>query len=230
MRDAARAVDDVSDHLGEVLHRADELLAEWSRFGAQVRIQVEREAAGIGEVVDGAVGRAASEGLDRAVADRLRALTSELERLEQRARTASRAVALHRDADRRVLWIVVAGIALANALLVVLLLRPPAAPPVTEPIRIESPIVPPPPVAEPLQSAAPGPGSGEPTVGAAAVVPDGTGLAAGSNAGSGSNAPARPAPPGGKPAADPAGATKPAALPVVVPPRAGGVRPHKKLP
>ena len=43
MREAARALDDVSDHLGEVLRRADELLADWSRFGAQVRVQVERE-------------------------------------------------------------------------------------------------------------------------------------------------------------------------------------------
>ena len=42
MREAARVLDDVSDHLGEVLRRSDELLAEWSRFGAQVRTQVDR--------------------------------------------------------------------------------------------------------------------------------------------------------------------------------------------
>ena len=72
MREAARALDDVSDHLGEVLRHADELLAEWARFGAQVRAQVEREAAAIGEVVDGAVGRAASSGIDRAIVPTIR--------------------------------------------------------------------------------------------------------------------------------------------------------------
>jgi hypothetical protein len=138
MREAARALDDVSDHLGEVLRRADELLAEWSRFGTQVRAQVESEVAAIGEVIDGAVARAAGAGIDRAVVDRLRALTAELERLEQRTRAASRAVVEHREADRRVLWVVVAGIVLANALLVVLLLRKPEPVPVAEPVRIES--------------------------------------------------------------------------------------------
>jgi hypothetical protein len=139
MRDAARALDDVSDHLGEVLRRADELLVEWSRLGVQVRTQVEREVAAIGEVVDGAVARAAGAGLDRAIADRLRALTTELERLEQRTRAASRAVVEQREGDRRVLWIVVAGVVLANALLVALLLRKPEAAPVAEPIRLEAP-------------------------------------------------------------------------------------------
>jgi hypothetical protein len=143
MRDAARALDDVSDHLGEVLRRADELLAEWSRLGVQVRAQVEREVAAIGEVVDGAVARAAGSGIDRAIADRLRALTAEIERLEQRTRAASRAVVEQRDGDRRVLWIVVAGVVLANALLVALLLRKPEPAPVAEPIRIETPVAPP---------------------------------------------------------------------------------------
>lgn len=160
MRDAARALDDVSDHLGEVLRRADELLAEWSRLGVQVRAQVEREVAAIGEVVDGAVARAAGSGIDRAIADRLRALTAEIERLEQRTRAASRAVIEQRDGDRRVLWIVVAGIVLANALLVALLLRRPDPVPVAEPIRIETPVAPPGPVeaahAQPLAGSAAG--------------------------------------------------------------------------
>lgn len=142
MRDAARALDDVSDHLGEVLRRADQLLSEWSGFGAQVRAQVEREVAAISTVVDSAVARAAGSGLDHAITDRLRALTAELERLEQRTRAASRAVVEHRQADRRVLWVVVAGIVLANALLVVVLLRKPVAAPATEPIRIESTVPP----------------------------------------------------------------------------------------
>ena len=45
MREAhrtAQVLDDVSDHLGEVLRRADALLAEWSRFGDAVRMEVER--------------------------------------------------------------------------------------------------------------------------------------------------------------------------------------------
>lgn len=152
MRDAARALDDVSDHLGEVLRRADELLVEWSRLGVQVRAQVEREVAAIGEVVDGAVARAAGSGIDRAIADRLRGLTVELERLEQRTRAASRAVTEQREGDRRVLWIVVAGVVLANALLVALLLRKPDVAPVAEPIRIEAPA---PSTAQPVDPAQP---------------------------------------------------------------------------
>lgn len=169
MRDAARALDDVSDHLGEVLRRADDLLAEWSRFGAQVRTQVDREVATIGEVVDGAVARVAGSGIDRALVDRLRGLHAELERLEQRTRAASRAVVEQRATDRRILWIVVAGVVLANALLVALLLRKPDAVPVAEPIRIESPTAPPP--AEPVPSAAPA--APDATSGAGAAATDG---------------------------------------------------------
>jgi len=150
MRDAARALDDVSDHLGEVLRRADDLLVEWSKFGAQVRDQVEREAAAVGEVVETAVGRVAAAGIDRAIGERLRALTGELERIEQRARAASRAVAEQREADRRILWAVVAGIVLANALLVVLILRKPAAAPAAEPIRLDATSAP----VDPAQGAA----------------------------------------------------------------------------
>jgi hypothetical protein len=197
MRDAARALDDVSDHLGEVLRRADELLAEWSRLGVQVRAQVEREVAAIGEVVDGAVARAAGSGIDRAIADRLRALTTEIDRLEQRMRAASRAVVEQRGGDRRVLWVVVAGVVLANALLVALLLRKPEPVPVAEPIRIETPAALPAPaeLAQPaaLPAGAPATGSADPA-------------AAAGNAGSG--APAQ-APPGGSNSA-PSAATNPA--------------------
>ncbi|MGH9888538.1 MAG: hypothetical protein ACREBE_23600 [bacterium] len=167
MRDAARALDDVSDHLGEVLRRADELLAEWSRLGVQVRAQVEREVAAIGEVVDGAVARAAGSGIDRAIAERLRALTAEIDRLEQRTRAASRAVAEHREGDRRVLWSVVAGVVVANALLVALLLRKPEAAPVAEPIRIETPAAPPAPVEAVSPSAVPAGAAGAPSAGSA---------------------------------------------------------------
>jgi hypothetical protein len=196
MRDAARALDDVSDHLGEVLRHADQLLADWSAFGAQVRVSVDREVASIGAVVDGAVARAASAGLDQAVADRLRALTTELERLEQRARTASRAVASHRETDRRILWVAVAGIVLANALLVVVLLRRPVATPVAEPVRVEAAA---PPAADPGPTPAPavgsGPGASEP-VGAAAASRPGQPGAAPAQGGTGSNTPGAGAEPG----------------------------------
>lgn len=254
MREAARVLDDVSDHLGEVLRRSDELLAEWSRFGAQVRTQVDREAAAIGEVIDGAVTRAASTGIDRAIADRLRALTAEIERLEQRTRAAARAASEQRDGDRRVLWIVVAGIVLANALLVALLLRKPEAAPVVEPIRLESTVAP----QSPPQGLAPG-GSADPTsatsatsataAGSAAGAPDATspGAAAGSNAGgsagpaapgakpggsAASNAPAKPgAPPdGAAKSPEAAGSAKGSSAPVALPLKGGTPRPHKKLP
>jgi hypothetical protein len=259
MREAARVLDDVSDHLGEVLRRSDELLAEWSRFGAQVRTQVDREAAAIGEVIDGAVARVASTGIDRAIADRLRALTAEIERLEQRTRAAARAASEQRDGDRRVLWIVVAGIVLANALLVALLLRKPDAAPVVEPIRLESTAAPQSPPGSP-QGLVPG-GSADPTSTQSAASVTNAGSAAGSsdaaapgagagsgvaNVGGSAGPAAAGAKPGGaaptalvKPAAPPdnaakppeaAGAAKGSASPVALPPKGGTPRPHKKLP
>jgi hypothetical protein len=251
MREAARALDDVSDHLGEVLRRADELLADWSRFGAQVRTQVDREAAAIGEVIDGAVTRAASSGLDRAIADRLRALTTELERLEQRTRAASRAVVEQRDGDRRVLWIVVAGIVLANALLVALLLRKPDVAPNAEPIRIESTAAPQPSETGPTPQATPAAGLADPAgsvppgIAASASEAHALGAGVGSNAPSvgspaagastGSNgaraAPNSPTNPTSTSAAKPdTGAAKPAPVPIALPPKGGSPRPHKKLP
>jgi hypothetical protein len=143
---AEAALDDVSDHLGVVLQRADELLVQWSAFGASVRGQVEREAAAIGDAVAGAVdtavARATASGIDRAIADqvgaRLTALTAEIARLEARTRAAARAVVDERMGDRRLLWIVIGGIVLANALLVAILLRRPAAAPMrAEPTKVE---------------------------------------------------------------------------------------------
>jgi len=169
MREAARALDDVSDHLGEVLRHADALLAEWSRFGSQVQAQVAREVGFIGEVVDGAVARAADAGIDRAIADRLTALTSEIGKLELRAKAASRAVAEQRDGDRRVLWIVVAGIVLANVMLVAIWLRKPELPPAPEPVRIEAvaPVVTPAVAPEPVDAVT----HADPATGSAAVKP-----------------------------------------------------------
>lgn len=252
MREAARVLDDVSDHLGEVLRRSDELLAEWSRFGAQVRTQVDREATAIGEVIDGAVTRAASAGIDRAIADRLRALTAEIERLEQRTRAAARAASEQREGDRRVLWIVVAGIVLANGLLVALLLRRPEAAPVVEPIRIESAVAPQPPPGPPQGLAAGGSDAppSAPNAGSAAGASDATASGAGSGASSASgsagpaaagakpgggaapNAPAKPAAPPDSAAKSPeaAGSAKGPPAPNALPLKGGTPRPHKKLP
>lgn len=210
MREAARALDDVSDHLGEVLRHADDLLAEWSRFGAQVRTQVEREAIAIGDTVDAAVARAATAGIDRAIAERLRALTGEIERLEQRTKAAARAVAEQRAVDRRVLWAVVAGVVLANALLVVLLVRKPEPVVVSEPVRIETSTVPaplaqdPPTVIDPVSSSGSGSAAGDPEstggAGSASAAQE-PAVAAGSAAGSGAQAPGA-----GSGGAQPAGA------------------------
>jgi hypothetical protein len=244
MREAARALDDVSDHLGEVLRRADDLLAEWGKFGAQVRDQVEREAAAIGAVVDGAVGRAAATGIDRAIGDRLRALTAELERIEQRARAASRAVVEQRGADRRILWGVVAGIVLANALLVVLILRKPEAAPVADPIRLDAPAQP-----AAVPAAAPGatPDPAGPAAGSAgAVSPEAAGSLPATTAGSaappaasagsaaatasGSGAAARPAAAGSGAPGGGARPAEPGPKGAVAPARPGAPHPHKKLP
>ena len=152
MRDAKRlartpeaALDEVSDHMGEVLRRADELLAEWSRFGEVVRHQVEREAQGIGNAVASSVEAAAVRGVaasvDRALTEhvgaRLTALTGEIARLEARARAATRAVADERAVDRKVLWVIAIGVIAANILLAVMLFRPSPEPAPIQPPPVE---------------------------------------------------------------------------------------------
>ena len=153
MREARKVemLDEVSDHLGEVLRRADALLAEWSRFGVAVQAHVEREARSIGDAVASSVDRAVTQAtltsVDRALADqitgRLQALATELSRLEARTRAAANTVQRERTTDRRILWGVAAGIVITIGLLVVVLLRPPVAmaPPAPEPLRIETPAV-----------------------------------------------------------------------------------------
>ncbi len=156
---AVAELDGVSDHMGEVLRRADELLVEWSRFGADVRTQVEREAneAGrtIATAVDAAVVRATSASVERTLTDqigtKLATLATEMTKLEQRTRAASRAISEQQRGDRRVLWAIAAGILIANVLLVMMLLRRPAQlPPASEPVRVEAPIVAPADAAEPV--------------------------------------------------------------------------------
>lgn len=140
-------LDDVSANLAEVLRRADGLLADWSAFGAEVKAQVEREASAVGSAVshavDGAVARAVGAGIDRAVPEqlttRMAALTAEITKLEHRARTAAKAISDERVHDRRLLGGIVLGILVANALLVMLLLRDPrgAVAPLPEATRVE---------------------------------------------------------------------------------------------
>ena len=138
MAEPARALDDVSAQLAEMLRHADALLDDWMRFGADVRARVERETAGIGAVVAQAVDGAS----ERALAMRLAAVSTELERLEQRIRAASRIAAEQRTTDRRILAGIAAGVGVVIALLVVLVLRAPAAPQVTPPQPL--PVVAPP--------------------------------------------------------------------------------------
>ncbi|MEP6862357.1 MAG: hypothetical protein ABJE66_17155 [Deltaproteobacteria bacterium] len=148
MAEPARALDDVSAQLAEMLRHADALLDDWMRFGAEVRARVEREAAGVGAVVAQAVDGAS----ERALAMRLAAVSTELERLEQRIRAASRIAAEQRATDRRILAGIAAGVGIVIALLVVLVLRGPTPPQLAppQPLPVVGPPVdaapPPPPV------------------------------------------------------------------------------------
>jgi hypothetical protein len=142
-------LDTASEQMAELLRRADTLLAEWSQFGAAVRVQVEREAAQVGAAVcdatDQAVRRAAAEGTSRAISEQLgkqlAALSTEVGKLETRARAASRAIAEQRRGDRVLLYGLAAAVLIANVLLVALLLREPAAV-IAEPVPVASPIAP----------------------------------------------------------------------------------------
>ena len=138
-----RPLDEVSDHMSQILRHADELLAEWAAFGAQVKGQVERETQVIGNVVAtavdeavarsvattaGHVDRAVTQAMAERVGSQLQALTAELGRLEARAKAASRLVTDQRTGDRKILWGIAGGIVIANALLALVLLKKPSAP------------------------------------------------------------------------------------------------------
>jgi hypothetical protein len=162
MAKPARELDDVSAQLAEVLRHADALLDDWKRFGADVRARVDHEAQTIGTAVAAGVD-AASE---RALAQRLAAVSSELERLEGRLRNASRVSTQQRATDQRLLAGIAIGLGIAIALLVVLVLRNPAPPPIVQapiPMRADAPPIdaapPPPPDAAPAppDAAAPAP-------------------------------------------------------------------------
>jgi hypothetical protein len=144
-----RDLDTATDHMAEILRRSDALLAEWSQFGVAVRAQVEREAMRVGDVVgaavDGAAARATTAAVDRALTERigtqLAAISAEVGKLETRARAASRAISEQRRSDRALLIGVIVAVLIANGLLVVLLLRKPAAaaPLAPEPVPVLAP-------------------------------------------------------------------------------------------
>ena len=169
-------LDTASAHMAELLHRADELLLEWSKFGAGVRAQVDREAQQIGgavcDAVDLAVRRAAADGTARAISEQLgtqlAAVSAEVAKLETRARAATRAIAEQRRGDRTLIYGLIAAVLVGNVLLVVLLLRSPAAPVIVEPVPVATPVAPG--SAEPVHIEAPAPvhedtaGSAKPVV------------------------------------------------------------------
>ena len=129
MAKPARELDDVSAQLAEVLRHADALLDDWRRFGAEVRERVDHEAATIGTAVAAGVD-AASE---RALAQRLASVSSELERLEGRLRASARSSAQQRTTDRQLLAGIAIGLGIVIALLVVLVLRHPEPPQIIQP-------------------------------------------------------------------------------------------------
>lgn len=158
-------LDTAAEHMAELLRHADELLLEWSKFGAGVRAQVDREAQLVGsavvDAVDLAVRRAAAEGTARAIGDQLgaqlAAVSAEVAKLESRARAASRAIAEQRRGDRGLLYGLIGAVLVANALLVVGLLREPAAPLIVEPVPVARPLPEPAPPAAPPEAIEPAP-------------------------------------------------------------------------
>jgi len=142
---ASRPADDplaaLNDHLGRFLRQADDLLDEWARFGADVRVRVTADADRLGDAVatavDASVDRAAARVTDQVAARltaRLADLTTDLDRLSAQVRRAS---AIHLD-QRRTSRLTLAVLALSivsNVLLAVVLallwprpVRPPDPP------------------------------------------------------------------------------------------------------
>src|SRR5258705_7814809 len=120
----ARELDDVSAQLAEVLRHADALLDDWSRFGVAVRARVDHEA----ETIASAVAAGVDAASERALAQRLAAVSPELDRLQQRLRTASRQAADARTTHRRLFARIPIGTGIALPLLVPLALRNPEPP------------------------------------------------------------------------------------------------------
>jgi hypothetical protein len=64
--DAGERLAELNDHLGRFLAHADQLVDEWSRFGAQVRASVDGELGRVDRAIDGAVDQAVSRAAERA--------------------------------------------------------------------------------------------------------------------------------------------------------------------
>ena len=162
-----RALDDISSQLGEVLRRADDLLAEWSRFGDAVRAQVDREANAIATTVGDSIDHAVIRGVERALVEqvgtRVNAIATELGRVEARTRALARTATDDRTKQRWLLWGILGGIVAANVLLAIVLLRGPAAAPAPPPAPATvAPAQPPPPAPTPAPAAGSGSGSAAP--------------------------------------------------------------------
>lgn len=144
----ATALDDVSQHLGEVLRHADALLEQWSSFGAEVQREVERSTARIGDAVDHAVASSLEQVAHRAstsaaaavdlavrrcleerVGEQLRRLGAELTGLESKARAVAHHNAAQRRRERIMFAATVLGLVASNLLLVVMMVLGSHSPP-----------------------------------------------------------------------------------------------------
>ncbi len=167
---------ELNDHLGRFLRQADELLDEWSRFGAGVRATLDQQLreveAAFARGADAAVAKAAqamqrglddaaASRVDRALGERVAALRSELERLERIARgLGGGGAAPAKDPRLDRIWIAVIA---TNVLVVVLIalvwLRggstsaPPQQPMIAPPVVIDA--APPRPDASPPDASPP---------------------------------------------------------------------------
>lgn len=123
----------LNDSLGRFLRQADELLDDWSRFGADVRTRIAADADHLGATVataiDASVDRAASQVSDAVASrllSRLTALTSDLDRVTAAARrAAATATADHRRTSPVLLGALAITVA-TNLLLALLLWSRPA--------------------------------------------------------------------------------------------------------
>jgi hypothetical protein len=64
--DPGERLAELNDHLGRFLVHADQLVDEWSRFGAQVRASVDGELGRVDRAIDGAIDQAVSRAAERA--------------------------------------------------------------------------------------------------------------------------------------------------------------------
>ena len=125
-RASQRPADDslaaLNDHLGRFLHQADDLLDEWARFGADVRVRVTADAERLGDAVaqavDASIDRAAGRVTDQVgarLAARLTELSADLDRVTTQARRAAAAAAELQLERRRTSRLTIALLGLATS-------------------------------------------------------------------------------------------------------------------